>query len=242
MLRKKMNELTLILLMTPVVFLQSACSKSTEPARTNEPAPRTEQPVAPISQLLPASPTPTATPVQKSAVPPSANEIRDAVSRVFNKVASADIATEPNFAVGDFNGDGSEDLAVAVTASEGSLGEINNELANWVLEDPRMVPLPNDPRRMGPPKPVKARKGDALLAIIHGVGAQGWRAPEAKQTFVLKNTAGSRVLAQSPKSLRGTTQKLPPLMGDVLNETISGKSGFLFWTGAKYAWWTSINN
>jgi len=189
------------------------------------------------------SPTPTPSPAKNSTQPPDPIEIRDTVARVFEKAATPDASRDAGFAVGDFNGDGSEDLAVAVKASEGALGEINNELANWILEDPRVVPVPkpNSPRVL-PGKPVRAERGDNLLAIIHGVGPRGWRAPEAKQTFVLKNAAGSKVLTESLDELRHTAQKLPPLKGDVLNETIGGKSGFVFWTGARYAWWASPSN
>jgi hypothetical protein len=233
---KRISTVLVGIALIPASLLLSSCSKGTDEARSTESAPRVESAPAPVSKILPlASPTPTADATQKSSAPPSTAEIQAAVARVFEKAATPNSA-EGSFAVGDFNGDGSEDLAVAVKATEGALGEINNEMANWTLEDPRSVPTASTVRTSRG-KPVRAEKGDSLLAIIHGIGAQGWRAPEAKQTFVLKNAAGSRVLAQSPKNLRGTTQKLPPLRGDILNEMISGKSGFLFWTGAKYAWW-----
>jgi hypothetical protein len=237
--RKKTTVPTVILLLMPLALLCSACAKSTEPAQTNEPAPHVEPAVAPISQLLPPTPTPTPSLGIKSGAPPSATEVHDAVARVFDKAATAD-TTRP-VAVGDFNGDGSEDLAVAVRPGEGALGDINNEMANWILEDPRNVPIPSLSTRIPPPKSVRAENGDRLLAIIHGVGAQGWRAPEAKQTFLLK-TGGDKFLTQSFEDLRKISQPLPPLKGDVLNETLGGKSGFVFWTGAKYAWWVSRSN
>jgi hypothetical protein len=185
-----------------------------------------------------ASPTPSPTPASKPSAPPNPTEIRDAVARIFGKAATPDSPRNPNFAVGDFNGDGSEDLAVAINANEGSLGDINNELANWSLEDPRNIPNPTLTNRVPPGKRARAEKGDTLLAIIHGVGAEGWRAAEAKQTYVLKNGAGSKLQAQSSEAARKASQKLPTLRGDVLNETIGGKAGFVFWSGARYAWFS----
>jgi len=44
--------------------------------------------------------------------------------------------------------------------------------------------------------------------------------------------------ALSSEAARKARQKLPTLRGDVLNETIGGKAGFVFWTGAKYAWFS----
>src|SRR5207248_6510865 len=135
---------------------------------------------------------------------------------------------------------GSEDLAVVTKAGENSLAEINSELANWTLEDPNKIPIPGarPATQMNPPLPVRAEKGDPLLAIIHGVGPKGWRNPEAKQTFLLKNAAGSNMTVLAVKDLAASKSKpkLPPLRGDAISETVDGKSGMLFWTGAKYAW------
>ncbi len=247
MSRKRMNALVLSMALIPTVFLISACTKTTEEAKSTEPPPRVEPAVVPATGLLPlVSPTPTPSPAAKTTEPPDPTEIRNAVARVFENAATPDASRNPNFAVGDFNGDGSEDLAVVVKANENSLGEINNELANWLLEDPRNVALPNagPTARIPAGKPVRAEKGDTLLAIIHGVGPQGWRAPEAKQTFLLKNAAGSNVVVQSAKDLRNIKdkQKLPSLKGDAISETVGGKSGLVFWTGAKYAWYSSPSN
>jgi len=171
------------------------------------------------------------------------DEVRAAMTRVFAKVAEPETAAASAFIAGDFNGDGSTDLAVVTKASAASLKEINNELANWLLEDPRSVPIPGTSaaNRMAPPKPVHAEAGETLLAIIHGVGAKGWRNPEAKQTFLLKNGAGSNMTVLTRKDLAASKgkPKLPPLRGDTISETVDGKSGMLFWTGAKYAWHSS---
>jgi len=79
-----------------------------------------------------------------------------------------------------------------------------------------------------------------LLAIIHGVGPQGWRSTEAKQTFLLKNGAGTNMTTESKKSLRESKdkQKLPPIRGDAIRSVIDRKSGLILWTGAKYAWYS----
>jgi hypothetical protein len=171
--------------------------------------------------------------------------VRDAMVRVFDKAVALDDQPVPRFFVGDFNGDGSEDLAVVGRPSENSISEINNELANWTLEDPRAVPIPGTKAaEQGlPPKPVRAEKGDLLLAIIHGVGTLGWRNHEARQTFVLKNAAGANMLVLTRTKLRtgAGNAHLPPLSGDAISQTLGGRSGILFWTGAKYAWYSPEN-
>jgi len=59
-----------------------------------------------------------------------------------------------------------------------------------------------------------------MLAIIHGVGSQGWRNPEARQTFLLKNVGNDDMEAQTLKSLRAGKykQRLPPLRGDGIGD------------------------
>jgi hypothetical protein len=238
-LRRRTKTLGFSLVVLATAFLLSSCATRNDEGKPSEAPPRVESTVEPPVKLFAlASPTPSPTPADKPSTPPNPTEIRDTVARVFEKAATPD-ASRPGFAVGDFNGDGSEDLAVAIKPGENSLGEINNELANWLLEDPRTVVI-NTAATVRPPpiKPVRAERGDSLLAIIHGVGSQGWRNPEAKQTFLLKNGAGSNMTVLAMKDLLASKSKpkLPRLRGDTISETVGGKAGILFWTGAKYAW------
>ena len=246
MFSRRTNAYRFSLALLVATFLLSSCAKQNEEVKSVEPTPRVVSTQEPVERVLAlASPTPTPTPSSKPSTPPNPTEIRDTVARVFEKAATPDTSRDQNFAVGDFNGDGSEDLAVAVKATEGSLETINNELANWILEDPQNISVQRTGAAQTPSnKRVRAAKGDMLLAIIHGIGPQGWRSPEAKQTFLLKNAAGSNLLVQSVKNLQDkkNKQKLPTLRGDAISETISGKSGLLFWTGAKYAWYSSTTD
>ncbi len=231
-------------LVTALVMLTTlsslSCEKSSDQGKPSELAPRVESNATPTPQSLKLlQPAASPSPVTPPAPPPQLDEVRSAMARVFAKAAEPETASAPAFVAGDFNGDGSTDLAVITKVSAASLKEINNELANWLLEDPRSVPMPgtNAANRMTPPKPVHAEPGDKLLAIIHGVGAKGWRNPEAKQTFLLKNGAGSNMTVLAVKDLAASGKpKLPPLRGDTISETVDGKSGMLFWTGVKYAW------
>jgi hypothetical protein len=245
MLREQWAGLLLGVLIVVTASLLLACEKPSDQAKSSELEPRVESNATPTPQTpqfsLPIASPSAATP--SPAPPPKLDEVRSAVARVFEKAAAPDPTNAPGFVVGDFNGDGSEDLAVVTKAGEGSLREINNDLANWVLEDPRSVPIPGagPTNRIVAPKPIRAERGDILLAIIHGVGAKGWRNPEARQTFLLKNGAGSNLSVLAVKNLLVSKgkRKLPPLRGDTISETIAGKPGILFWTGAKYAWYSS---
>jgi len=248
MSRKRTSALSFCVFIIAISFYLAGCSGGNQ-------AHEEPKPVIVEQQVRPATPPPspilplqTATnPLDAKEVPkpspPKPEDVTAVLARVYEKTVTPDTSKDPAFLVGDFNGDGSQDLAIPVKPNEARLGDINSELANWILEDPKTVPIPGLPvggRVSGPGRPVRADKGDVLLAIVHGVGAQGWRNPEAKQTFLLKNSAGNSMSTQTVKDLQSSKDrtKLPPLRGDAIHEAIAGKSGLIFWTGAKYSWYS----
>jgi hypothetical protein len=244
---RKTTALCLSLLILAITISFAGCTRQKEEAKPEAVAQEVKPPPSRIVSVLPAQ-QPALNPVainepQKALPRPKPEDLNDVLARAYQKVVAPD-TTEPAFVLGDFNGDGSEDLAIAVKPHDTMLGEINNELANWVLEDPRSISLPGPLSNRQTPaserKPVRANKGDTMLAIVHGVGPQGWRNPEAKQAFLLKNEDAKGMSTQTLRSLRTSKdkQKLPPLRGDGIQETVHGKSGLILWTGAKYAWYS----
>ena len=169
--------------------------------------------------------------------PPGAAEVVGAVERIFNGA----LTTGPtlSFAVGDFNGDDSQDLAVAVVAAPGRLEEVNDELAGWIIKDP-FAPLPEGAALYGAARRrVLVGESDALLAVIHGYGAAGWRDARATQTYVLKGAAGESLRARARQAAlaSGDEAKMPRLVGDVIDETVGGRAGFIYYNGAHYLWY-----
>ncbi len=236
LLRERLPLPVYALTISLAACLAAACSKTPDQPKTSElkPIPITNSPAPAFS---PAQATPSAKPAES---PPKTDEVIAAIARAFEKSLTIAQTAGPVFLTGDFNGDGSEDIAVITKAKQDSLGEINSAVANWTLEDPHDVPIPGTPAadQLVPPKPVKAEKTDSLLAIIHGVGAQGWRNDNARQAFLLRNAAGVSATVQTSNAVRAAPfkQKLPPLRGDVILETVNGRRGLIFWTGAKYSW------
>jgi hypothetical protein len=83
------------------------------------------------------------------------------------------------------------------------------------------------------------------MVVIHGHGASGWRNQEAMSTYLLKNAVGSGMSLQTMKEASSAAKsKANPvnLRGDVIKQTLGGEPGFLFWTGADYAWHSLKNN
>jgi hypothetical protein len=176
------------------------------------------------------------------ATQPTLPEAQNAVKRIYQEVVVTDGSHPDRFVVGDFNGDGSQDLAIVVKPKAGMTAEINSEFANWITEDPRKVVLPNPNKSvqaLPASEQAKVEESDTLLAIIHGYQQSGWRNPEARQSYLLKNGAADTMevlpLRQFPPALRMMKQGIRS-RADVIKENSKGVAGFLFWTNGKYAW------
>jgi hypothetical protein len=225
------------LYVTIVSFLSGLWGCATQPSGSSEtPTPQTsekrEEPV--VATPLPGNPE-TLEPNHSKLPPPKPSEIPEVVRRVFKNAAVADTTRQEYFLVGDFNGDYSQDIAVILKPKEGKLSEMNEEYPPWMLKDPFHPNLPPQLRK----EPLRVKENDVLLAIIHGYGAEGWRNQQATQTYLLKDAVGTRISTQSAKnSLNANRNKpVPKIYGDTIAQVLEGSSGFLYYTGAGYAWY-----
>ncbi|HEY6805002.1 MAG TPA: hypothetical protein VI306_15615 [Pyrinomonadaceae bacterium] len=158
-------------------------------------------------------------------------EVEEAVKRVFKDSAVIDANANPNFFVGDFNGDLSQDLAVVIKPAAGKLPAMNEEYPSWLLRDPT---IDSDKRPS-----LKVADQETLLAIIHGYGNNNWRDPQATQTFLLKNAVGSNMSIVTGKDFATSNKghKSPPAEGDLIGETLHGTNGYLYFATSSYAWY-----
>jgi len=148
-------------------------------------------------------------------------------------MVTVDSEPKPSFLVGDFNGDVSQDLAVIVKPVAGNLSLINDELAAWILVDPL---------RTATRQRVRIDDNDALLAVVHGFGSSGWRHSQATQAYVLRGVADGAMKLRARRQILQTAgkDKLPRVWGDVIEQTVNGQSGFLYYNGAKYGWYDPL--
>jgi hypothetical protein len=232
-LNKTVRYTSLMLLCFLVVPLIS-CQKSQPSAAKETKAP----PQAESQPATSSGPTPQA----YSAAMPGVAALREVIGRVYKDVVIVD-ETRSTAVLGDFNGDNSEDIAIVVRPSNRMLAEINSEYANWILEDPisvgEFIAVRSGPHPGKEPPPTVVHLGDTLLAVVHGHQQAGWRNPQATQTYLLRNAVGDTLEMQHARSVLGETadnKSLPQLHGDIIRETLTNKRGFLYWTGAKYAW------
>ena len=225
-----------LFLIVMACLLSSSCSKT--------PPPRVEEKLIPPGTISTAD-----TPATKSApdLPPAkSEEVAQAIQRVFKGAVTIETGRTPYFAVGDFNGDSSQDLAVAVRPERSKLIEINDELAPWILVEPVPTarPVPKGAysalhAEMVKRKRVVIDERDYLLAVIHGFQSKGWRDSQATQTYVLKDAVGFKMEAQAFTQIvwAGNKDKLPRIWGDVIAQSINERYGFIYYNGAKYSWY-----
>ena len=208
--------ITLVVLGT--LLFASGCSTSGN--RMVESAPNYQPPpVAPqikIPDVTPARPV----------------EVQEAVRRVFKQSVVIDSSTNPNFFTGDFNGDLSQDLAVIIRPLPDKLAEMNEEYPPWLLRDPTTS---DEDRKIK----LSVEENDVLLAIIHGYGDNDWRDSQATQTFVLKNVVGSNPSVRTAKDFLSANsgRKLPRPQGDLIEQTVHGTNGYLYYASTNYSWY-----
>lgn len=154
-----------------------------------------------------------ASPRPSVPAPPKARDVRAAIQRVFGEAVTVDPG---RVAAGDFNGDGSEDLAVAARAAPAMLDRLNDEVANWTLQD-ASAPRPGDR--------VTLAREEALLAVVHGYGPAGWRDPQARQSYLVRHAVARPRVTRDAHGL-----------AHVLVDDAPGHPGFLYWSGSRYVW------
>ena len=186
----------------------------------------------PVAEALPPTyqPTPESTPIPLAVTSaPKQAEVQQAIKRIFKDAAVLDTNYNPSFLAGDFNGDGSQDIAVILKPVK--LDEMNQELPPWLVRQPRT-------NRVSPVR-IPIEKNDTLLAVIHGYGPNHLRDPDATQTFVLKDVVGNNLKVESAKDFvtANSGRKLPRPQGDLIGETVQGNPGYLYFAQATYSWY-----
>lgn len=237
--RFKLANAIILAAAVSALLLLAACADQrgqSEVVTQTTPTAQTQNSAA-AQPMQPASPSPSATITPNQ---PRTSEVNDKLARIFQSAVQIDAGAAGGALVGDFNGDGSEDIAVVVEPAPDKLEEINSEVANWILSDPRSVVLP-DPTKAVQKLPaagrVRVRQGDVLLAVIHGYQQGGWRNPQAQQAYLLTNVAGRGASVQPRLEAANEFKAITPLLrADIIREEIGGARGFVYWTGSRYAW------
>jgi hypothetical protein len=186
-----------------------------------------------IKTQTPLGVQPVIQPVYAKLPPPTQDQIKQALDRVFQGAVMADGKETPRYIVGDFNGDSSEDLAIWVRPVAERLADINDEFANWTRIDPHKTRVRDEKIRVVrmpaiSPKPETIQASELLLAVIHGVYDKGWRDPRARQAYLLHDVDGRTLSIRHVDRLPATMHSADVIFPE--------PNGFLYWVGGAYAW------
>jgi hypothetical protein len=168
--------------------------------------------------------------------PPAASEVKAGLRRAFGETVEP--ARPSRALVGDFNGDGMEDVAVPVRPDQDRLAELNDGLANWWVQD-ALRETESDVESFGETSLAMVEAGDLLLAVIHGYGPRGWRDERARQCYLVRHATGAPFEVRPRTALAryvGATPAGAPLPGHVILASAGRRAGFVQWTGARYEW------
>ena len=165
-MQKSAARLLLVCLIASLLVLFGCAKPEQQPENRPESEPSPEQ-------LNPQLAAPQPSPTEKiKQPPPKPEEVSEALKRVFNDVVNLDTGRSPNFVAGDFNADGSEDLAIVVKPADTEMAilAINDELANWLIREPKKVIVARALQDVRAneihSKPDPIRKGDEMIVII----------------------------------------------------------------------------
>jgi len=244
--KKDFNKLLWLFVIVAASAILFGCSKPPEakPVAEQDAVPPPTEPASQPTQ-----------PIQNPELPPPTTEdVRKAVERIFKSAVAIDQDRSPGFLVGDFNGDLSQDLAVIVKPGAGKLSDLNQEFPNWIAREPlKDLLLPKSrvlsvaARSSNNPasgQTIRFEQNDVLMAIIHGNGPMGWHDPDATQTHLLRDVVGTKLrtlpLKDAVKAYGGI-RPFPTIHGDLIQQTLIGQSGFLHFSGGIYGWYDPKN-
>jgi hypothetical protein len=189
--------------------------------------PSTEAPTAPVE--LPAD----LTKVVAAQFGPDCKIATSKSSLVVNyRVKTAEKWTP--FLTADLDNDGIED-AIIVARCSNALGR--KDEFNYSMIDPYMAYHGyGDPKITAEISSGDPMQGHAVL-IIHGSGAEAWRAEKPKSKFLVLNLPFSDLGVT-----KAVTRKGKPAIAALLLQEGETMSSLLYWDGKKYKWRDSLGN
>jgi hypothetical protein len=174
----------------------------------------------------PAMESQTARPAPANKISPE--ELKNLVHQQLGSKASP---SDNQYVIGDFNGDGNSDIAIAVTVEEGR-DELKHNNVHYLSADPWRK---KNGAELDPTAADAMGQNCLGVALLHGTAA-GWRNPGAKYLIYdcfssFKLFPKSRVIRRG----RGSTGPTPKLKGDgIVLDLESGATALIYWSGTTY--------
>ncbi|HSE47938.1 MAG TPA: hypothetical protein VLA96_01890 [Terriglobales bacterium] len=138
------------------------------------------------------------------------------------------------FMVGDLDGDGAEDAVIVAKAKNAFGGSVPY---NYIVIDPYFAAYGY--RNPGLTAGFSSERPDAsgyVVLVIHGAGAEGWRATRPKAKFVMINLPFNTI-TMAPMAVRGKKHiAAKEISVIILEEEGTNRSSLVAWDGKKYRW------
>ncbi len=150
MSHKKTTELCLVTFLVAIIFCSGSCTNQEQARQEPRPGAVVEQPVkppppTPILPLSQPSIDPLAGKARPKPAPPKPEEVAGVLQRAYQKAVVTDNSQGAAFVAGDFNGDGSEDIAISVKPNEA--GDYSRRWTGWLAKSGSKTDLLAQKRR-----------------------------------------------------------------------------------------------
>jgi hypothetical protein len=159
------------------------------------------------------------------------DELGAAVSAGFGPTVEVITDTKPYYLLGDFNGDGNQDVAVVVSAVRGRF-ELSKRGVQYVDVDPASK---TNGSRLDPTKDMDV--GCFGIALVHGT-ATGWDSPAEGDTYFFYECFAPFRLVRKGGTIRrerGAEGPPPELKGDaIMLDLENGGRTLIYWDGSTY--------
>lgn len=160
------------------------------------------------------------------------------VRRVFGAEIKVETARRPFYLLGDFNGDGSSDIAVVVRTKGGTknLGQGIVVLNPWQVATQAQNPVEEsaDEAAGEPAQDTSAAASTLALAVIHGAKG-GWNRAQPLAGYLLLDAVYDELRIHEEQS-RSTLLSDRSLKGDAIYTGTEDAGGVIYWDGKTYRW------
>lgn len=172
-----------------------------------------------------SNPSSTVSATSNSAAPSSPQVSNDYVKKEFG---ACTINPEVAPVTADLNGDGVEDIVIAARCKDPMMDA--DEYKYTVIDPSNAFYGFGNPKITTQYSAVDPASRDLALLIVHGVGADGWRSPQAKTKFLIVNLAYKQIAAKKYafKKKKSITAIYVEEAGD------SEITSVVYWDGKRY--------